>query len=205
MHDGVLYLFGRRWVYLPALVISVAWGASLCMAAIANGRGAPSTLATMIAIGAVCGLGTVMLTVLPGFMIYRALKTPPPELPIADGERLLFVAPANHVLRGEARGGHLLVTDARVGFRPHRYNVQLQTWSAPLSSIRALRAVFPTGLRLEMADGSIERLVVPARKQIAAYLLRLRDARPDDRARASRAMCTELSLFAFDQQSRFLV
>ena len=49
--------------------------------------------------------------------------------------RVLEERAASHFLGGEGRGGKLLVTSRRLAFRPHRFNVQLATWSLPLSEI----------------------------------------------------------------------
>ncbi|WP_223636662.1 hypothetical protein [Corallococcus sp. EGB] len=46
---------------------------------------------------------------------------------------------ANHFLNGEARGGRFLITDRRLGFRPHRFNVQLSTWSIRHDEIESVR------------------------------------------------------------------
>src|SRR6185503_13793911 len=64
--------------------------------------------------------------------------TPAPKLELEPGEQLLREQAANHFLGGEARGGKLLITNRRLAFRPHRFNVQLATFSVPLDKIRSL-------------------------------------------------------------------
>ena len=49
----------------------------------------------------------------------------------------------------EARGGSLLITERRLGFLPHRFNVQLAPWSLPLEQLRGVRT---EGSRLLVLD-----------------------------------------------------
>jgi hypothetical protein len=89
------------------------------------------------------------LVVGPIFFVARAF-TAAPVLPLASDEVLLAERPANHFLRGEGRGGKLLVTSKRLAFRPHRFNVQLDTWSLPLKDVERLEC---EGARLLLVYG----------------------------------------------------
>lgn len=102
----------------------------------------------MAGISAFCGIGFAALVVGPGFMIARAFA-PKPVLAIEDGETVLARIAANHMLGREARGGVLVLTDRRVGFEPHRFNVQLATWSVPRAAVRGAHS---EGSRLLVLD-----------------------------------------------------
>ncbi|MBX7114286.1 MAG: hypothetical protein K1X64_08120 [Myxococcaceae bacterium] len=60
----------------------------------------------------------------------------PPTFELEPGEAIVRQVTANHFENGEARGGDLLITNRRLGFRPHRFNVQLTTWNVRHSEIR---------------------------------------------------------------------
>jgi hypothetical protein len=77
------------------------------------------------------------LVVGPIFFLVCAVRTAP-TFPLEAGERVVEELSANHFLNGEARGGKLLLTTRRLGFRPHRFNVQRATWSVTTADIREL-------------------------------------------------------------------
>jgi hypothetical protein len=89
------------------------------------------------------------------------------EDPCHQGERLLKQGPANHFRGWEGVGGWLYLTDRRLLFRSHRFNVQRHELSIPLDAILEARAcatlgVVPNGLHVETARGA-ERFVVEGR------------------------------------------
>lgn len=88
----------------------------------------------LAALCGVCGLGFAPLTVGPAFLLVRALG-PRPTLPLEPGEVLLRESEAGHVLGPENRSGRLILTTRRLGFRPHRHNVQLATWDVRLDDV----------------------------------------------------------------------
>ena len=88
----------------------------------------------------------------------------PPEL---DGEEVFFRSQANHIRGIEAVGGWLLLTDQRLVFRPHRWNIQKAEWSVPLPELirmepRRTMGIVPNGMRAVTASGE-ERFVVEDR------------------------------------------
>ena len=118
-----------------------------------------------------CGLGVAALVVGPLWAISRISATVP-ELPFGVGaEDVLYQAAANHFLGGEARGGRIFLTRTFLGFRPHRFNVQLDTWQVPLSQITGAHA---EGSRLVVVDAAEPAhsgwLVVMDARQLAGYL-----------------------------------
>jgi hypothetical protein len=109
-----------------------------------KGLDTPGNYAMAVGVALLCGGGVAALVVGPVFMVVRAFQAAP-LLPLEYGEELLLERPASHFLQGEGRGGKLLVTSRRILFRPHRFNVQLDTWSLALDQIARLE---PEGQRL---------------------------------------------------------
>ena len=82
-----------------------------------------------------------------------------------DGERLLHSGSANHFVKMESVGGKLFLTEKRLRFRSHKFNVQTHDTSFELASIASAEAtrtlgVIPNGLRVTLGDGTAERFVV---------------------------------------------
>jgi hypothetical protein len=148
----ILFLMSR-W---PVLVCSLFGSAStlilLMPGAVARGRTAAPDLLVLFGISSLCGWGFSVLAVGPVFFVARLLGQKP-VFELEPGESVLREMAANHFLNGEARGGRLLVTQRRLGFRPHRFNVQLATWSCGLSEIRSLRSEGQRLVVIETAPG----------------------------------------------------
>ena len=94
-------------------------------------------------------------------------------------ETVVHHGPANHFKGIEAVGGKLFLTNRRLVFRSHRFNVQTHEESYPLDGIvsaepsRTLGLV-PNGLLLQMRDGRRERFVVGGRSEWVSLLRRVR-------------------------------
>ena len=87
------------------------------------------------------------------------------ERPELGGESVRLEGPANHFKGLEGVGGYLWMTDMRVHFRSHSYNIQNHEWSAPLSDIQDAQAtktigLFNNGLRLKTRTGEEHRFTV---------------------------------------------
>jgi hypothetical protein len=85
-----------------------------------------------------------------------------------DGERIRHQGPANHFRGWEGVGGWLYLTDGRLLFRSHGFNVQRHELSMPLAEVADVQAcstawVIPNGLRVVTANGD-ERFVVEGRR-----------------------------------------
>lgn len=117
---------------VPVLVVwalgAVGWLVVLVPQALAKGHDSAGNLVSLFLIALLSGGGVAVMVVGPVFMVLRAFA-PPPVFALERDEELVFEAPAAHFLDGEARGGKLVVTSQRIGFRPHRFNVQLAVWS----------------------------------------------------------------------------
>jgi hypothetical protein len=156
--------------------VLVAWAAGalgmfwlIVSSAQANGKDPFANLPALVGLCLFCGLGVAPLTVGPVFFVVRALG-PAPVLELEPGERVLEEIAANHFLGGEARGGRLLLTDRRIAFRPHKFNVQLDTWAVPRSEMTGART---SGLRMlivSTGDGAEHWLVAMHPRDLAARL-----------------------------------
>ncbi len=152
----------------------------------AKGLDSPENYAMALGLSLFCGGGVAVMVVGPLFFAAR-LFTPAPVLPLEDGEVLLLERLANHFIGGEARGGTLLVTSRRLAFRPHRFNVQLATWSAPLPDVERFEL---SGARLVQVHlrGAKEPawLVIEQTARLTEYLERVMAAPEEDRAAVER-------------------
>jgi hypothetical protein len=192
----------RQKLFLALIALGVlGWAALLIALTIRNGKSVDVGLVAFVSI--VSGAGTALLVMLPGFFLYRSFFTKPPTAELEPGEQVLSTLRANHFLDGEGRGGQLLVTERRLRFVPHRYNVQLALWSVPWEEVRGFTTpdsavvtavAVATGvpsrplqnfLVVELRDGRRERLVVFNRKQTAEHLERLRQLGRDERLKAA--------------------
>jgi hypothetical protein len=189
-----MFILRQRLFMITIALASTASIGALWSSVIANGKGTPATLAMMVPIGILCGGGFAVLAVLPAFFVYRWRWTAPPEFRHEPDETVLFSEDANHFLDGEGRGGTLWVTDRRLAFCPHRYNVQLDLFVIEWEAIAGFSTAPPTFLFVERANGTRVRLVAPEREKLAAYLERLRARPASERVPESERARSELGL-----------
>jgi hypothetical protein len=169
----------------PAVLVAWAIGAAamiwvLVPQAVANGHTQFSDYAVMAGLGLFCGLGLTLPFVGVPFFLLRAFASAP-IFELESGEILLYELLANHFVGGESRGGKVLVTTRRVGFRPHRFNVQLDLWSARLEDLRSLTTEGERFLAIEIVDVAARDWLVVAKPQaLADYVTALaKTAEPD--------------------------
>ena len=74
-----------------------------------------------VGLGVLCG---VLFGVSIATFVGRREEEFAPRNPCAPGETLLESGAANHFLRGEAVGGYLWLTDERLHFESHAYNLR---------------------------------------------------------------------------------
>jgi hypothetical protein len=96
--------------------------------------------------------------------------------PDAD-EIILFETGANHFKGAEGVGGRLYLTNKRLFFKSHKFNIQRHEYSLPLSAIEKVERYQPlpltnNGLKLHTTTGSIEKFVV---EQTGEWLMHLKD------------------------------
>ena len=89
---------------------------------------------------------------------------------LAPGENIEYAGGANHFLNMEGRGGRLYLTNKRLIFKPHRFNVQGGGIELPRSDIAGAAkfltlGFIPNGLVVTKKDGSVERFVVSGREE----------------------------------------
>ena len=190
----ILFLVSRKAVLAGWAVGSLGMLALLIPGATARGHTALSDVAFMTGLSAFCGLGFAALAVGPIWMVVRAFAQPP-VLALEPGETILRELAANHFLGGEGRGGKVVVTTRRLAFRPHRFNVQVTTWSAGLEDLRGMRSEGSRFLLVEVQGASKpEWFVVWSPDRIAKYLQALA-ARPEpERTQADAEAGAALSL-----------
>lgn len=125
------FLITRRTVLVGWGIASMGWG-FIFIPTIKKHE--PLPIAAAVVLTLFLGLGISAIVNVFGLAVVRAFAKAP-VIELEPGERILGEERANHFLNGEARGGQLLVTTRRIAFRPHRINVQLDTWSIPLERI----------------------------------------------------------------------
>jgi len=150
---------GLRYVFFGGLAFGLGMGAFLWMMTGSWYYGVHG--------GIFCGFAS-------GWALKQFLKvsTTAPKLEL-DGrdasfepdENVVHWGPANHFKGIEAVGGKLFLTDRRLRFRSHKFNVQSHDESYPVSSITFVEPVrtlgiIPNGIRVHLADGRRERFVV---------------------------------------------
>ena len=120
---------------------------------------------------------TTVLVVLAGaafLFAVRGLLTPR-DVALEPGEASRHAGPANHFVGVEGVGGKLVLTDRRVVFRSHGFNIQVHALELPLASIASVTPVMTlglvdNGLLFRMTDGHVERFVVGGRQEwLAAF------------------------------------
>jgi predicted acylesterase/phospholipase RssA len=87
-----------------------------------------------------------------------------------ESEPVLWQGPANHFMRGEARGGWLVLTPTRLAFRPHSLNLQNQRIDIARQYIRVAQPGRALGflsnrLQVVLVDGRAETFVVQGQKR----------------------------------------
>jgi hypothetical protein len=163
----LLFLVTRPAVLVAWAIGAVAMIWVLVPQAVAHGHTEFSDYATMGGLGLFCGLGLAVPFVGVPFFVRRAFA-PVPVFELEQGEILLYEVPANHFLSGESRGGKALVTTRRLGFRPHRFNVQVDLWSVRLEDLRSLTTEGERFLVIETVSVVAQDWLVVARPQALA-------------------------------------
>lgn len=179
-----VFLFRQPFVLVPGVLATIGVAVWLVSLTIANGRASVQHVVTLVAVAPLCGFGFAMLTALPAFMIFRAFGERH-EFTANPGESVILVERANHFLRDEGRGGTLTLTDRRIVFVPHRFNVQLSSIEQPLDRVRDLewtRVVTGAGVVLSnilhvKEDGRTERYVVKNAMVVGAAIEEARERR----------------------------
>ena len=174
----IFFLVSRKPVLAAWAVGAVGMLALILPGAAARGHTTLSDYAMITGLSAFCGLGYAALAVGPVWMAIRAFARPP-VLELEPGELVLRELAANHFLGGEGRGGKLLVTTRRLAFRPHRFNVQVGTWSARLEDLRDMRTEGTRFLLVQVAGKTAPEWFVASQPGRLAQYLQAVVARPE--------------------------
>jgi GRAM domain len=83
-------------------------------------------------------------------------------------EQIIKAGPANHFMGHEAVGGWLFLTDQRLVFKSHNFNLQNHELALALTDIvwvqpRRTAGIIPNGLQVQTQQGATERFVVGGR------------------------------------------
>jgi hypothetical protein len=95
-------------------------------------------------------------------------------------ETVLKHGGASHFKGIEAVGGRLFLTDQRLVFKSHRFNIQVHQESYPLADITAVEprrgiSIVGDGLAVVLSGGREERFVVFGRRDWITQILSARD------------------------------
>lgn len=94
----------------------------------------------------------------------------PAKLNLREGERVLKDGAANLQRGVETVGGRLYLTDQRLVFQPHRFNVQFQPAELELAAIRSVRPCWTKFLNLiPLAPNSLSVLAVQAEYRFVLF------------------------------------
>jgi len=98
------------------------------------------------------------------------------DIQLAEGEVIIKEGPANHFKNWESVGGKLYLTNTRLFFKSHAFNIQTHAASYPLIDIVSARPVntlgiIPNGMAIKLRDGSEERFVVYGRQDWISKIL----------------------------------
>jgi hypothetical protein len=133
------------WKDVQVLGHKVAWYAAMVCNACPNSRHRPKIMPP-------AGIGGAM------------------AIQLEPGESILQTGRANHFKGIESVGGRLWLTNRRLYFESHPFNIQRHAESYPLGRIvdikpRRTLGVIPNGISLLLADGKEERFAVWEREQ----------------------------------------
>ena len=97
----------------------------------------------------------------------------PPQTPLAPGEPLVKEGRANLQRGVESVGGHLYLTDRRLIFESHRFNVQKGATEIPLADVTDMRKTWtkflglipiaPNSIAVTTRDGTVRQIVLSGR------------------------------------------
>lgn len=86
-------------------------------------------------------------------------------LQLQDGEELVFQTVANHFKGAEAVGGRLYLTNSRLVFRSHKFNIQNHEWTLDRTMIQSVSryktlGIISNGLVIRTKNKEEEKFVV---------------------------------------------
>jgi hypothetical protein len=96
------------------------------------------------------------------------------KIETGDGERIVFETPANHFKGIEAVGGKLYLTNRRLVFKSHKFNIQKHLLSLNIADIAEVdpyktMGITDNGLLVKTINGSTEKFVVQQRAEWINY------------------------------------
>lgn len=146
----------------PALLFGTLFGLGIGLFSCLT-KGVLNGVKTGIIMGAFSGL------LIWGFEFFQSKIFKKNSQKIVGNETIVFEGGANHFKGTEAVGGWLYLTNKKLIFQSHNYNVQNHKLVIPLNQITSIRTslthgYMPTGLQVVTNDG-VEKFVVFKRKE----------------------------------------
>jgi hypothetical protein len=97
------------------------------------------------------------------------------KIQLSKNEFLIKKGLANHFKGLESVGGELYLTNNRVIFKSHQFNIQTHTEKFPIDEIvdigkRNTLGIVPNGIFIKMKDGRFEKFVVWRRSEWLAEI-----------------------------------
>ena len=107
------------------------------------------------------------------------------NIELRNNESIIKQGSANHWQGWEAAGGRLFLTDQRLVFKSHRFNVQRHEISIELGEVAFVKArnnflLVPNGMSIFLRNGHEERFVIWGRKDWINKIRRAKIAREQD-------------------------
>jgi len=86
-------------------------------------------------------------------------------------ETIIYEVPANLKRSAEYVGGKLIITNERICFEPHSFNIQRKAIEIHFAEIKSLREakvlwIIPNGLEIHLYKGEVYKFIMSKRIQI---------------------------------------
>jgi hypothetical protein len=152
----------KRGLFFGIFMAAVFIAEKLLFEDVTSAREIAGTIATGIFSGAIAGF--LFSFLMAKFMSSKAVDNST-KIVINENEKIIFETPANHFKSTEGVGGKLYLTNKRLVFKSHKFNIQNHELSIPINNIakaeryKVLNLV-NKGLRIQTTEGVTERFVV---------------------------------------------
>lgn len=160
-YDHLAHLLMTKKFWITALMFGLPWTVIMVVYfSIAKGGITVNTLGITVAAGlagglAFAGLMQFLAKSLSGSIVIET----------AEGENIIKSGGANHFVEKEGVGGKLVLTDQRLIFKSHKYNVHKHQQTIDLNRITGIEVVrtfgiLENGLILELRNGEKHKFIV---------------------------------------------
>jgi hypothetical protein len=141
---------------------------------------------TVVAVFVAGTLAGVFFGWLTGLFDRSRLVSPMTKVLSEPGEKILYESPANHFKSREGIGGKLYLTNKRLVFKSHSFNLEKHQLSISLSDIKQVdnytrSELVNNGLSVTTKDGRTERFVVKEVQDWVKHLVHRNGLRVENR------------------------